>query len=284
MKIKGFDQYTKQYSGDITTFINKVTIATSENIEFPYFNYVKSSFDLKESYGNSPIIISSDFAFESSAIYESNNFTYNLNEVPLLDSVFNDFKGESFIPAEVNDIKNIKNLKFPIKAYNKNGEHDFKTIGKLRASEGNYNKFRENATPRTRFTVLSFKDNPISIIETVNNFPLDVDINRFSYINEIKNISKLLFEKYNLDFYNIEILESEKGSLYLNGVNKKLALNPHQSFKVYEAAYLDYYETRIPNWVKKSMLEESVKPYYKNKAYDSMLIKSNHTLNYSKYL
>lgn len=284
VKFKNFDQYTSQYSNDATSFLNKVGIATSESIDFPYFEYLKSHFDLNESASDIPIIVSSDFAFESQAIYESNRFTYNLNEAPSIDTIYEDFSGAQFIPKLAKSIPDAKKLKFPVVAYGKKGESEFKTIGKLRSSEGIYSKFREKIVPKTKFNVLSFKGKPISIVERVNKFPLDVNLKRFKHLSRVNEISKKLFEKYDLDFYNIEILESVKGGLYINGMNKKLELNPHQAYVVYENAYEDFYNSRIPNWVKNKIITEHVSKYYKNKAYDAMLLKTSHTMDYSKYL
>jgi hypothetical protein len=248
------------------------------------FNIVIIDVDrLQENYKNIPIIVSDDFTNESIALNESDEFTYNLNELPSLTRVLDDFKNESFTTNQEFDIKNIKKLKFPITAYHKNGSTDFKTIGMLKKSEGIYERFREKIIPKTKFKVLSFKGEPISVVETINNFPLDVDMKRFMLLNEVKRISKSLHEKYDLDFYNIELLESSNGKLYINNVNRKLDLNPHQAFVVYEAAYNDYYTSSIPNWVKDKMLNESVIKYYKQKYLDSQLIKSNHTFNYAKY-
>jgi len=283
VNFKNFDQYTRQYSNDVASFINRVAIATNETIEFPYFDYIKNKFDLKENHKNIPIIVSDDFTSESTAIYESGEFTYNLNEMPSIEEVFDDFKNEKFITNQKYNIKDTKQLKFPITAYSKNSETEFKTIGKLRASEGVYERFREKIVPKTKFNVLSFKGEPISIVEKINKFPLDVDMRRFALMTEVKNIARTLHKKYDLDFYNIEIYESIQGGLYVNGVNRKLDLNPHQALTVYEYAYNDYYSTKIPNWVKNKMIEESVSKYYKQKHYDSMLVKSKHTMNYSKY-
>jgi hypothetical protein len=261
-----------------------VAIATNESIEFPYFDYIKNKFDLQENYKNIPIIVSDDFTNESTALYESGEFTYNFNDLPSMDRVFEDFKDEKFTTNQTYDITDVKKLKFPVTAYSKNSETEFKTVGKLRSSEGVYERFREKVVPKTKFTVLSFKGDPISIVESINRFPLDVDLKRFTLLNEVKKISKALYEKYDLDFYNIELLESVKGGLYINSVNRKLDLNPHQAITVYEAAYTDYYSARVPNWVKDQMIEESVSKYYKQKHLDSQLVKSKHTFNYAKYV
>jgi hypothetical protein len=284
VNFKNFDQYSRQYSNDINSFVNRVAIATNESIEFPYFDYIKNKFDLQENYKNIPIIVSDDFTNESDALYESDEFTYNFNDLPSMDRIFEDFKDSKFITNQTYNIGDIKKLQFPITAYHGGDKTEFKTIGKLRSSEGIYERFREKIVPKTKFTVLSFKGNPISAVESINKFPLDVDLKRFTLLNEIKNISKALYEKYDLDFYNIELLESIKGGLYINDVNRKLDINPHQAITVYEAAYTDYYSARVPNWVKDQMIKESVGKYYKQKYLDSMLIKSRHTLNYEKYI
>jgi hypothetical protein len=283
VKYKNFNQYSEQYSRDANTFINKVAIATNENINFPYFNYIKNQYELKENLNKIPVIVADDYSFKSNALYES-EFTYNLNKAPNFNMVIEDFSGAKFIPSYTRDIKTIKKLKFPIIAYNKLGEGvEYKTLGKLKASEGLYEKFREKVIPKTKFNILSFKGKPISIVESINKFPLDVDMNRFVHMKEATKISEELYEKYNLDFYNVELLESVKGGLYLNNVNRKLDLNPHQALTVYEAAYSDFYDSKLPNWVKNKMITESISKYYKTKLYDSMLIKSRHTLDYSKY-
>lgn len=283
MKYKNFDQYTSQYSKKESDYLNKIGIATSGSLEIPYFSKIENTFDLKEKFLDIPVIMSSDFSNESVALFESNNFTYNFNDSPSIDKVYEDFSGSEFIPKMVNSISDTKKLRFPITAFGKE-KSEFKTIGKLRSSEGIYKKFMEKIVPKTRFNILSFKKNPISIIEKVNGFPLDVNINRFKYLDSIKQISEKLHEKYDLDFYNIEILESIKGGLFINDVNKKIDLNPHQGLLVYESAYNDFYNSRLPNWVKSKIKKEYISKYYQTKLYDSMLVKTQHTMDYAKNL
>jgi hypothetical protein len=279
VRIKTFNEYSDQYSNDISTFVNKIAIATNEGLDFPFFNYVSNKFELNETLGWMPIIMSEGFTFDTTTVNES-YFTYNMSKTPDIEEVYEHFSNAVFVPKLTREFSRLKKMKFPVTAYSKNGSQDFKTLNKLRASEGIYEKFRENPVPKTKFKVLSFKGEPVSIVETINKMPLDVDLKRFSYLKEVKEISKSLYEKYDLDFYNVELIESTKGGLFINGVNKNLNMNPHQSLKVYETVYEDYYETRIPNWVKDRMLNEGVSKYYTNKAYDSMLIRSNHTMDY----
>lgn len=280
MKFKNFDQYINQHSNNFSSFSKKVILATSESLDFPYFEYLNSSYDLNESDSRCPIIVSDDFVFKSDIVNESS--MYNLNACPIYESIISELPNSDFIPRECKDIRDIKKLRFPVTAYHKNGSMDFKTLGKLKSSEIIYDKFREKIIPKTKFKVLSFKGEPISIVETINKLPLDVNLKRFKYLNKINDISKSLFEKYNIDLCNIEIFESIKGDLYLNNINKKLDLNPHQAYKVYESVYEDFYSAKLPNWVKKKMINESISKYYQTKLYDSMLIKTEHTMDYSK--
>jgi hypothetical protein len=284
VNFKSFNDYVKQYSNDIKTFSNRVAIATNENVDFPYFNVIRSEYDVSNNY-DIPIIISESFNPESIAINESHNFLYNKHITPKLESIYEDFAGHSFIPKEVSDIKNIKKLKFPILASSKDKSDEYKTIGKLKASESIYNKFRENPIPKTKFTILSFKNSPISIIETINKYPLDVDISKFKHLKEISDIVNKVYEKYNnLDFYNIDIIESTDGGFYINGINRKMNLNPHQAKSVYKCAYEDHYQSRLPKWAEEEIFNESVIPYYRKKALDSHLITSNNSIDYSKII
>lgn len=283
MKYKKFDDYIREYSKDIKTFSNKVAIATNENIDFKYFNVIKSEFDVKENI-DIPTIISGDFQPKSSPIFESFISTYNYGKIPVLDVVYEEFAEETFVPKMVKDIKEIKKLNFPVTAYGTKEIDEYKTIGKLKACEKIYDSFRESPVLKTKFTVLAFQDQPLSIIETINRYELDVDSKRFKYLNEVNSIINKLYETYtNLQFYNVELVESIKGEIYITGLNKKLKLNPHQAKVVYECAYEDYYKSRIPNWAKKEIFNESVVPYYKRKAQDSKLRTSEHSIDYSKY-
>lgn len=281
MRYKNFNQYISQYSNNEKDYLNKVGIASSSSENYSYYANINNQFDLKESDVNIPIIMSSDYSNDSNSIYESDMFKYNRNTSPDTDSVFEDFSGCEFIPKTVNSIPDTKKLKFPIKAVGPNSSQVFKTIGKLRSSEGIYSKFTEKITPKTRYTALSFKGKPISVVETVNKFPMDVDINRFKHLSKIRKISEMICEKYDLDVYNIELIESVKGSIYVNGVNTNLSLNPHQAYLVYESVYQDHYDTKIPNWVRRKIIEENVSGYYKQKSYDSMLVKTNNTMDYN---
>ena len=131
---------------------------------------------------------------------------------------------------------------------------------------------------------MAFKGKPISIVENINRLPLDVDMNRFKMLDQVNEITSKIDESYSLDIYNIELLESTKGKLYIKSIDRDINLNPRESVFLYERAYLEYHNRPIPNWVSRQIVKEHLNPYYKSKSYDSMMVKSKHTLDYSKYL
>lgn len=282
--IKSFDKYSIRHSKDPDIFLNQVNIAISENFSHPYFNVISSKYDLGEAIDDMPTILTDSFAYDYQAINESRTFTYNSANSPVENDVFEHYSGIGYSPKRVHSIKDVKKLNFPIKATNKTGSDEYKTIGKLKNCNSVYQHFTERPVPKTAFKILSFKGEPVSIVEWINRFPLDVDLDSFKYLEESKKISREAYNKFGIDLCNISILESNKGKIYVKSVDKIFNLNPHQAKIVYESIYEDYYQSRIPNFVKNKLLKEHVKPYYKKKYYDSRLIRSNHAIDYSKHL
>lgn len=282
--IKSFDQYSSQFSSDPSNFLNKIGIATSENFNHSYFKVIQNKFDLMEAAIDFPIIITDTFNETTQVINESLTHKYNSSALPNQESVLESFKDLGYLPNEVDNIRNVKSLTFPITAIGKNFKDEHKSIGSLRKAERIYSKFRENPVARTRFKVLGFKGNPISVVEWINKFPLDVELTGFQYSKDLENICESINKKFNLDVYNVNIIESINGKIFVESIDRNLDLNPHESKLLYESIYRDFYKSRLPNWIKNKINEEYTKLYYKRKFYDSALIKSKHTLNYSKYL
>jgi len=282
--IKSFDQYTSQFSSDPSNFLNRIGIATSENFNHSYFKVIKNRFDLMETAVDFPIIITDTFNETTQIINESLTHKYNSAGLPTQESLLESFKDLGYLPNEVDSIRNIKSLTFPITAIGKNFKDDYKSVGSLRNAERIYSKFREKPVARTKFKVLGFKGNPISVVEWINKFPLDVDLTGFQYIKELEEICESISKNFNLDVYNVNLVESIKGKILVESIDRKLDLNPHESKLLYESIYQDFYKSRLPNWVKSKINEEHTKKYYQKKFYDSKLIKSKHTLNYSKYI
>jgi hypothetical protein len=261
-----------------------VAIASDDTFEHSYFKLIKNQFDLHEASIDSPIIITDLFNESSQIINESLNYKYNSSITPDWKLVEESFSNSSYFPKQVSDIKKIKDLRFPIVAQSGSFSDEYKSVGKLKSAERIYKNFKERPVPRTRFKILAFKNNPISIVEWINKFPIDVDLNNFIYISESEDLCNKIYDKFKLDVYNIEILESVDGRIYLESIDKKINLNPHQARLLYESIYEDYYKTRLPNWVKNKIINEHTNGYYKQKYYDLKLINSKHAINYSKYL
>lgn len=281
MKFRSFNEYLDDKSGNIETYMQKVGIATNNDV-FPIFKKITSSDDIEELSEEIAVILSDDYLYENSSINEHMS-VFNNKKLDLSDirKQIGEFR---HIPKKVTNIQEVKKLKFPIIASNKFGEYSYKTIGKLKASESIYSSFKESIVPKTRFNILAHKNKAISIVERINKMPLDVDVSKFSMLDQINDIANKIYETYSLDFYNIEVLESSKGTLYINSIDRNIKTNPRESVLLYENAYLEYNKRPLPNWVKNQMIKEYVIPYYEKKKYDSMLIKSKHTIDYSKYL
>ena len=253
--IKNFDQYSSQFSADPLNFLNRVAIATDESFNHSYFHTIKNKFDLLDSPIDVPVIITDSFNESTQIINESLSRKYNSSVLPNREELFDLFKSSSYVPNETNDIKKIKSLKFPITATGRDYRDDYKSITRLKNSERLYSRFTEKPAARTRFKILGFKNEPISIVEWINKFPLDVELNGFQYMNEAQDLCKRIYEKFKSDVYNIEVIESIDGKIYIESIDRKLDLNPHQAKLLYESIYEDFYRTRLPNWVKNKINE-----------------------------
>jgi len=284
MAFKTFSEYSRTNSKDIKSYLNRVVIASNEKLNYSYFDNISNVFEFNSLDNDRPVIMYDSFTFDYSSINESEVFTYGIHDIPNRDQIYRDLLENEYIPQRVNDIKNIKKIKFPIIAKNETSENRYKTVGKLKKSENIYNNFIEDIVPKTRFKAIILKDSPICLQETINKYDIDCDLRRFKYFNNIKKIAESLHSKYNLDFYSIKLIESNNGKIYLDKIKGVPQLNPYQAAKVYEATYNDFYRARFPNWVKQKIMSESVVPYFKKKQYDNMLIKSNHAIDYSKYV
>lgn len=284
MVFKTFSEYSRTKSNDVKSYLNRVVIASNEKINYPYFDGVTNIFEFNRLDNDRPVIMCSDFTFDYSSINESEVFTYGTHVIPSRDQIYNDLLENEYIPQRVSDIRSIKNIKFPIIAKNDSSVNKYKTVGKLKKSENLYKTFIEDIIPKTRFKAIMLKDSPICLQETVNRYDIDCDLKKFKHLSIIKKIAESLYSKYNLDFYSVKLIESNKGKIYLDKIKGIPQLNPYQASKVYEAAYNDFYQARFPNWVKQKITSESVAPYFKKKQYDNMLIKSNNAIDYSKYL
>lgn len=283
MKLKNFKDYSNAYSKDPKNFEKKVCFACPKGSGIDIFEKIKNSFDVKSISSETPVILWNGFTFSTDSINENHSNYFNISKLPSDLQLVDDFKNESFVPRSTANRREVKGLKFPITGILDNSKEDFKTYGKFKKSEKNFSKFQEKILPNTRFEVLAFKNSPIHIQERINGMGFDVDMGRFEHTNSIKNIVEKLSAKYSPEFYQIGLLEAN-GKLYLETITRSSDLSPSQSAKLYEAAYENYYASKLPNWFKNSIFETYVQPYYKARAYDAMLIKPKNSINFKKYL
>lgn len=275
MKLKKFNEYSNIYSKDPRNFEKKIGLACSNNTKSDIFKIVEST----DSSQDLPIILWNS----NLKINENSSFLFNRKRLPLFEEICDTFANESFIPSTVTDRTAVKKLKFPITGISKDGKEDFKTYGKFKKSENQFSKFREKITPTTRFDIIAFKKEPIHIQERINTIGFDSKISEFRYLDQVDNIINKIHTEYPTDFYHVGLIESN-GKLYLDSIDTSLNLSPSQSIKMYETAYENYYETALPNWFKKTIFENQIKPYYKSRYYDALLIKPKNSIDFKKYL
>jgi len=282
MSLKNFEDYGKLYSKDPKTFEKRIAFACHENYGLDIFELIKTPFDFKGT-NESPIIRWGDFSFESNDINENSLFHYNANPLPKYKDILKKMGEADFLPKSTKDRRLVKKLKFPITASSDNSKEEFKTYGKFKKSEKNFDSFDEKITPLTRFDIIAYKKKPIHVQERINKIGFDVDLRGFKYLDEANSILKNIYEKNPADFYHVEVLESN-GKLFLNDITQTFPLTPSQGVRMYETAYSQFYESELPAWFKKKELfEKIVLPYYKKRYYDSLLIKPKHSIDFKKY-
>lgn len=279
MKLKKFNDYLVHFSKDPKNFEKKVMLYGSSKGP----DIFRLADESNESINNEHPIILWGKGSLSNNFNESHRFTFNSKELPHADKIHSDLEGASFLPKSTKDRSKVKGLQFPIVGVNGQEKKEFKTYGKFKKSEEAFPLFREKIVPVTRFNVIAFKAEPLHIQEKIRTIGFDIDSNRFSHADQLKEIVEKLNETYPLDFYHLSLLESGD-RLYFEDLDASTDLSPSQSIKMYEKAYESFYEAKLPEWFKNQLFEKYVKPYYKSRHYDSLLIKPKHSIDFKKYL
>jgi hypothetical protein len=284
MSLKNFKSYSSYYSKDPKNFEKKIALASSKLSNLPMFEVVNTIDSALQIPKDIPVIQWNNFSFSSNKVDESFCSTvYNQSTIPTRSELNSEFNGESFIPNKIVDRSLVKKMKFPIIGYSANGEDEFKTYGKFKKSEKPYNSFQEKRVPSARFEVLASGDSPIHVQKKINKTPFDIDITRWKHLGEASDICKKINDKWSPEYYVISLVESD-GKLLLESINRSSDLTPSQGVKLYEDAYEDYYSAKLPSWFKTKMFDDHVKPYYKQKYYDSLLLKPSGVIDYKKYI
>lgn len=284
MKLKNFKNYSMYYSKDPRNFEKRIAFASPnvKNLEmFEVVNTVEAVFKVPK---DIPVITWNDFKFSNNKLDESFCSTvYNQKTLPTVGELNSEFKDTQFIPNIVTNRLDIKKMKFPIIAKSGDSEEEFKTYGKFKKSEKSFDSFQEKRIPSSRFEILVSGDSPIHVQKKVNQVPFDIDMDRWKHLGEAFEICKKINSKWSPEYYTINLTESG-GNLYLESIGRSSTLTPAQGVKLYESAYEEYYSAKLPSWIKKKMFNDHVKPYYKQKYYDSLLLKPSGVIDYSKYI
>lgn len=284
MKLKNFKSYSSFYSKDPQNFEKKIALASPKMANLPMFEVVNSIDSALQIPKDIPVIQWNNFNFSSNKIDESFCSTvYNQSTIPTQSELNSEFKGEKFIPKIFGDRSQVKKMKFPIIGNFEDGSDEFKTYGKFKKSEKSYKSFQEKLIPSSRFEILVSGKSPIHAQKKINKTPFDIDMNRWKHSNEVESICNKINDKWSPEYYIINLLESN-GKIYLESINRSADLTPTQGVKLYESAYEDYYCSKLPSWFKTKMFEDHIKPYYKQKYYDSLLLNPSGVIDYKKYI
>ena len=107
--------------------------------------------------------------------------------------------------------------------------------------------------------------------------------------NECYNIACIVADcekinsEWSPEYYVMKLMEAN-GKIYLDSISRSTDLTPSQGVKLYESAYEDHYQSKLPSWFKTKLFDDHVKPYYKQRYYDSLLLKPKGTIDFKKYI
>lgn len=281
MRLKKFLEYTDLHSKDPKTFEKRVIFASPDKYAVTMFEEVDSAESLVN-YPDRPIVLWGGMQLKPTLINENKNHVFNQRPLPASKQIALDLEGSEFLPKSTKERANVHSLKFPIVGWQGDEPIDFRTYGKYKKSEQQFDRFSEKVTPVTRFDVIIFREEPIHLQERVNQMGFDVDEKRFYRMDQVKKIAKSIHEKYSPDFYQATLIDDSQ-KLYLESVSTSAKLSPSQLTKMYEKAYESHYETRLPHWFKQQLFEKHIKPYYVSRYLDAALLKPKNAINFKKY-
>lgn len=281
MPLKKFNDYLIERSTDPKQFEKKVAFASS-NIKCDLFEVLSEESQILNGFTNIPIVIWGKFNFTPKLVNENRYSIYNIGDIPDLESVYSAFESRGFVPRSMTDRSEVSKLKFPILGLGEKKPGHFATYNKYKKSEGQYKKFRESPVVDARFNAIIFKKKPIHIQENVSTIGFDVDLNRFKYMDQIKEVVDAISERHVIDIYQLDFIKSG-GKIYLSGINRNGTLSPSQKVKIYEEVYENHYSSRLPVWFKKRLFENNVKDFYRKSYYDSLLLKPKYSIDFKKF-
>ena len=172
---------------------------------------------------------------------------------------FSKFIGEKFIPKTIRNRGKVKGLNFPIVAMHplkeKKEDSVYNTLNKFQKSESHYTVYQEKINPRTKYNVVFFKNEAVSIKENVNKELYRVKHETSAMKNQLNEIASKVSSVYPLDVFALNVYESMDGTLYVKGIKSNFDLEKSELNELYVRMYEDYYETSLPIWFKNKVNE-----------------------------
>lgn len=268
-KLKSFNEFDEFNSGNIDNFSKKVSILVDESMDFKKFD--ESLFSTHVNMDNlneesSPVLIWKKM--NNPKIKQLNEksgkgksiYAYNKNPLTINGRFFSKFIGEDFIPKTIRSRNKVKGLKFPIVAMHplkeKKEDSVYNTYNKFQKSESHYTLYQEKVNPRTKYNVVFFKGEPISIKENINHTLYDTFSGSTpAMFEQLSTIAKRVGSAYPLDVFSLNVYESMDGHMYVKGIKSNFDLDKSELNELYVRLYEDYYETKLPVWLKNKINE-----------------------------
>ena len=207
MSLKKFDDYLIGKSTDPSVFERKVVFAT-RGAQCDLFKTISEESEIFSESMDTPVVIWGDFKFTPKIINENRFSLYNINEVPRLTKIYENFQEESFVPKLTRERLKVGSLKFPIIASTDTEEKRFKSYGAFKKSEEGFNLFTESPKVETSLDVIIFKKEPIHIQENIRGIGFDISLPGFKHLGRIKEVAEKIAESQVLDLYQLNFGES----------------------------------------------------------------------------
>ena len=168
------------------------------------------------------------------------------------------FSDSKFVPKTVYSIDDIEDLKLPIVAKPDNGNSAqgiemFKTYDEVRKSKLKFDLFCEAKDLEREFRAYVMNGKIIAMTERVTNqendksvgkkdakdkidlIYIDLDLNKFKYLDLVEDINKDLLRKTKLDFFVIDLMLDTDGNMWVPEINGAPGITPGTFYDIFKA-------------------------------------------------
>jgi hypothetical protein len=176
------------------------------------------------------------------------------------------FSKSKYVPKTVFNIKDTKDLKFPIIAKPANGKSaegikKFDDIESLEKSDEKFDVFSETIDISKEFRCFCFKKDIIELNQRIkikgsedflkdssiktNFYYKDVDPIKYEKSTEMDKLIKACIDIVNLEFFSIDFAEDSDGNLHLIEMNSRTGMGVDKMVKLYKFIYKDFYDKDV---------------------------------------